>query len=158
MKSQRYLLAFLFLLFFHIGLKAQNTDVYLIKSPVNSLVMEVDNKKMNQDGVKVYLKEPNGKDTQKWLITQRNNNFFTIVNLANGKAMSILSYDQNKEGNPLILNSPNSSELQEWSLSKSFTTGRLKISNRKNSKVLVPYKYYYRSAARILLNREINDR
>ncbi len=152
MKIFKPLFILLGIYLFNNSINAQSQELYLIKSPENNLVMEVDNKKMNYNGVKVYLKKQNGKDTQKWIFTVGNDGYTTIKNLASGKVMSILSYNQSTNGNPLVLNDRDGSRLQKWSVNKSFSTDKVKIENVQNSKLLVPKGNAYKSAARILLN------
>ena len=113
MKIFKPLFILLGIYLFNNSINAQSQELYLIKSPENNLVMEVDNKKMNYNGVKVYLKKQNGKDTQKWIFTVGNDGYTTIKNLASGKVMSILSYNQSTNGNPLALNDRDGSRLQK---------------------------------------------
>ena len=129
---------------------AQQNGVYLIQSPENNLVMEVDNKRQHINGVKVYLKKPNGKNTQKWVLNQNPNGYFTLKNLSNGKMMSVLSYNLNKEGNQLILNTPDNSGLQQWRIEKTGMS-EYKIANISNNQVLSPKNNSYRNAAKIVL-------
>ena len=147
----------LFFLFFSHLSNAQSQDIYRIKSPENSLYLEVSTKNTNRDGVKVFLKKYSTSSKQKWVITKNNRNYYTIKNLANNKVMSIYPYEINSDGNSLILNSPNSSDHQKWKISKN---GREKvlISNVQNDKLLVPQKNSYRNLNKIILNRPMSNR
>ncbi len=147
----------LFFLFFSHLSNAQSQDIYRIKSPENSLYLEVSTKNTNRDGVKVFLKKYSTSSKQKWVITKNNRNYYTIKNLANNKVMSIYPYEINSDGNSLILNSPNSSNHQKWKISKN---GREKvlITNVQNDKLLVPQKNSYGNLNKIVLNRSMSNR
>ncbi len=147
----------LFFLFFSHLSNAQSQDIYRIKSPENSLYLEVSTKNTNRDGVKVFLKKYSTSSKQKWVITKNNRNYYTIKNLANNKVMSIYPYEINSDGNPLILNSPNSSDQQKWKISKNGAE-RVLISNVQNDKLLVPEKNSYGNLNKIILNRSMSNR
>ena len=158
MKKPKIIIGTFFLVLFHSLVFAQTQEIYRIKSPENSLYLEVSAKNTNRDGVKVFLKKYSTSSKQKWSITKNYNNYYTIKNLANGKVMSIYPYEINKDGNSLILNSPNSSDHQKWIINKNFSADNVVIENVQNSKVLAPDKNSYRNLAKIVLNKRMSNR
>ena len=157
MKLSKITLGTLLFIMFHSFVFAQTQEVYRIKSPENSLYLEVSTKSTNSDGVKVFLKKYSKSSKQKWVITKNSRNYYTIKNVANGKVMSIYPYEISKDGNPLILNAPNSSDHQKWKISKNGGE-RVLITNVQNGKLLVPVKNSYGNLNKIILNRPMSNR
>ena len=157
MKLSKITLGTLLFIMFHSFAFAQTQEVYRIKSPENSLYLEVSTKNTNSDGVKVFLKKYSKSSKQKWVITKNSRNYYTIKNVANGKVMSIYPYEINKDGNPLILNASNSSDHQKWKISKNGGE-RVLITNVQNGKLLIPVKNSYGNLNKIILNRPMSNR
>lgn len=68
-----------------------SNGVYTIQSKVSGKLVEVASAD-DSDGANVSQWSDNGHDTQRWIITQRDDNYYSIINLNSAKAMEVYNF------------------------------------------------------------------